>query len=245
MKMYGTIISTVHQLDSVLEDITSLCHHSLAEEGLQSPTIFLVSNSDSDLYHFPSFHNTIEDKIGELKRYEIFQHISKEGREEMDRAFESGGLPEVASKMLLCLKSTDNVTLNIGVIGETGAGKSSPVNAIRDVLDDQGGAAPTGVTETTMAPTMYPHPTFHNWELPGLGTCNFQLNNYLEQVGFESYNFFIVVASERFKENHAKLAKRINERGKQFYFARTKIDNEIEASKKHRPSEFDSTKCCN
>ena len=43
----------------------------------------------------------------------------------------------------------DHVTLNIAVTGETGAGKSSFVNAIRGLQDPDEGAAPTGVTETT------------------------------------------------------------------------------------------------
>ncbi|XP_041055650.1 LOW QUALITY PROTEIN: uncharacterized protein LOC121284321 [Carcharodon carcharias] len=133
-----------------------------------------------------------------------------------------------------------DVTINIGVTGEAGAGKSSLVNALRGLPDDQHGAAATGVTETTMRPARYPQ-SINNlqiWDLPGLGTLKFQLENYREKVGFSRYDFFIIVASGRFKENHTKLAKWINESGAGFYFVCTKIDRDIEATLKRRRTSF-------
>ncbi|XP_078394172.1 interferon-inducible GTPase 5-like [Cetorhinus maximus] len=159
----------------------------------------------------------------------------------MNKAFESGGLPELVSKILNRLPSLGDITINIGVTGEAGAGKSSLVNALRGLSDDQPGAAASGVTETTMRPARYPHPTITNlqiWDLPGLGTPKFQLENYREKVGFNRYDFFIIVASGRFKENHATLAKWIKESGAGFYFVCTKIDRDIEATLKRRRTSF-------
>ncbi|XP_065116960.1 interferon-inducible GTPase 5 [Paramisgurnus dabryanus] len=134
-------------------------------------------------------------------------------------------------------KCLDNVTLHIAVTGSTGAGKSSFINAIRGLKYDDKNAAPTGVTETTMLPTMYEHPTMPNvkfWDLPGTGSPKFKAKKYLKDVKLETYDFFIIISSERFKENDIMLAKAIKERKKIFYFLRSKIDNDIAAESQRK-----------
>ncbi|XP_042559308.1 interferon-inducible GTPase 5-like [Clupea harengus] len=124
----------------------------------------------------------------------------------------------------------DNITLNIAVTGETGAGKSSFVNAIRGLQEPAEGAAPTGTTETTMEPTMYPHPTLPNvnfWDLPGIGTSHFKAKTYLKDVKCQNYDFFIIVSASRFKENDMMLANEIKKKKKNFYFVRTKTDIDV------------------
>lgn len=128
------------------------------------------------------------------------------------------------------LNSLDSVTLNIAVTGETGAGKSAFINAFRGLGDDDDCSAPTGITETTKQMTMYTHPTKPNvrlWDLPGTGVPNFKANKFLKEVKFEAYDLFIIISSERFKENDVFLAKEIQKKKKNFYFVRTKIDNDI------------------
>ncbi|XP_077083581.1 interferon-inducible GTPase 5-like [Siphateles boraxobius] len=136
-----------------------------------------------------------------------------------------------------------NVSLNIAVTGKAGSGKSSFVNALRGIREDDDGAAPTGVTETTMEVTMYEHPTMPNvkiWDLPGIGTPNFKANKYLKDVKFKNYDFFIILNSERFTQNDIMLAKEIRKQKKNYYFVRSKIDNDIRAEE--RKKGFDEQK---
>uniref|UniRef100_A0AAY5EHN2 IRG-type G domain-containing protein n=1 Tax=Electrophorus electricus TaxID=8005 RepID=A0AAY5EHN2_ELEEL len=132
-------------------------------------------------------------------------------------------------------KQVDNllhVSLNIAVTGDSGAGKSTFINAIRGLEDDAQGAAKTGVTETTTEATPYQHPTMSNvtlWDLPGIGTPNFKAKTYLKDVKFDTYDFFMIISSERFRENDIMLAKQIQKKKKQFYFIRSKVDNDLRA----------------
>ncbi|XP_073689533.1 interferon-inducible GTPase 5-like [Garra rufa] len=127
-----------------------------------------------------------------------------------------------------------NISLNIAVTGKTGAGKSSFVNAFRGLKDEDDGAAPTGPIQTTMEPIMYEHPKMPNvkiWDLPGIGSPNFKAKTYLKDVKFNTYDFFIILTSERFMEHDIMLAKEIKKLKKSFYFVRSKIDNDIKSEK--------------
>ncbi|KAL2085727.1 hypothetical protein ACEWY4_019047 [Coilia grayii] len=80
----------------------------------------------------------------------------------MAEAYKKYKPEEAQSKVQERLNSMENVTLNIAVTGMTGSGKSTFINAIRGLRDDEEISAPTGVTETTMVPTAYPHPSMPN-----------------------------------------------------------------------------------
>uniref|UniRef100_A0A3Q1IB87 IRG-type G domain-containing protein n=1 Tax=Anabas testudineus TaxID=64144 RepID=A0A3Q1IB87_ANATE len=125
---------------------------------------------------------------------------------------------------------SNEIALNIGVAGECGSGKSTFVNAIRGLANSAEGAAPTNCVETTMEVKFYPHPNYPNiifWDLPGDGTTKFPAHKYLKHVGFERFDFFIIISADRFRENDVKLALEIKRMQKKFYFVRSKIDHNL------------------
>ncbi|MBN3295606.1 IIGP5 GTPase, partial [Amia calva] len=139
---------------------------------------------------------------------------------------------EVVAQVQGMLGQLDSATLDIAVTGDSGAGKSSFINAFRGLGDEDPESSPTGVTETTLEITAYPHPGLPNvrlWDLPGIGTPRFQADRYLKMVGLERFDFFIIVSSERFRENHVLLAEAVRKWGKKFYFVRNKVENDLEA----------------
>ncbi|XP_026537222.1 interferon-inducible GTPase 5-like [Notechis scutatus] len=160
---------------------------------------------------------------------------------EMASVIQSKVVLEVSSQVQSLLDSLETTTLDIAVTGEGGAGKSTFINAILGVSDDDIRAAKTGVVETTLSATPYHHPHLPRvrlWDLPGIGTPSFQAQKYLQLVRFERYDFFIIVTSERFRENHAQLARAVAALGKRFYFVRSKVDQDLRASQQRRPSFF-------
>ncbi|XP_030575368.1 interferon-inducible GTPase 5-like, partial [Archocentrus centrarchus] len=79
------------------------------------------------------------------------------------------------------------------------------------------------------------------WDLPGIGTTTFPADKYLEHVGFEKFDFFIIISDTRFRENDVKLAREIQRMKKTFYFVRSKIDNDIRSEQKKREFSAEDT----
>ncbi|XP_010787161.1 interferon-inducible GTPase 1-like [Notothenia coriiceps] len=153
---------------------------------------------------------------------------------------QTNGAAAAAEKINAYLKEWDTIPLNIAITGETGSGKSTFVNAFRglDKKDQSAAAAPTGSVETTKEVKPYPHPNFPNvtlWDLPGIGTTNFPAAKYLEHVGFERFDFFIIISADRFRENDVKLAKEIQRMEKKFYFVRSKMDHSMRDEEDTQP----------
>nr|XP_046269413.1 interferon-inducible GTPase 5-like [Scatophagus argus] len=170
--------------------------------------------------------------------------LDHESIDEIKKALENNDQALAVSKIKEYLEKETNTPLHIGVTGESGSGKSSFVNAFRGIDDMDELAAPTGCVETTTVVTPYPHPNYPNvtlWDLPGIGTTKFPAQKYMQHVGFEKFDFFIIISATRFRENDVKLAKEIQKMGKKFYFVRSKIDNDLQAAQRSQ-RQFDAEK---
>ncbi|XP_026087968.1 interferon-inducible GTPase 5-like [Carassius auratus] len=179
-----------------------------------------------------------------MATFEDYCIITQEDLEDIKETISSQDLPSAISMIKEYLKQQDLVELNIGVTGESGSGKSTFVNAFRGLGDEDEGSAKTGPVETTMVPEVYLHPKYKNvkvWDLPGIGTPNFKADEYLKLVQFERYDFFIIIASDRFRECHTQLATEIMRMKKRFYFVRCKIDLSIEAEKRKKNFDLQKT----
>ncbi|XP_044531572.1 T-cell-specific guanine nucleotide triphosphate-binding protein 2-like [Gracilinanus agilis] len=167
--------------------------------------------------------------------------LSQENITSLKSVLKEGKLAEAVALINKKIEDVDNALLNIAVTGESGSGKSSFINAFRGIGNEDDDAASTGVVETTTNISSYEHPKFPNvkfWDLPGIGTPNFQPKSYLKQVNFSDYDFFFIMSSSRFRDNDAKLAQEIRQMGKKFYFVRTKIDSDLDNERKAKPKSF-------
>ncbi|XP_028404197.1 T-cell-specific guanine nucleotide triphosphate-binding protein 1-like [Dendronephthya gigantea] len=143
----------------------------------------------------------------------------------------------IEAQELIKEKSTNwrNVEIRIGVIGTSGVGKSSFINAFRGLNDDDERAAKTGIVGTTSEPTFYPYtenPKIILVDIPAFdpSTC--------PEILHKCDTFFILTAT-RFRIEEHQIAQKIKSMGKSFLFVRTKmdLDEENETRKKNRKIE--------
>lgn len=171
--------------------------------------------------------------------------ISQDTIHLIESCLNKGNIHEANSLISNELKCIDNAPINIAVTGESGQGKSSFINALIGIGPEDKGAAEVGVTETTEMRTPYKHPkikTLTVWDLPGVGTQKFPPKAYLEAVKFKEYDFFIIVSATRFTKLELELAKAIEIMKRNYYFVRTKVDNDLENEKTSKPRTFDREK---
>ncbi|XP_045167764.2 interferon-inducible GTPase 1-like [Mercenaria mercenaria] len=158
--------------------------------------------------------------------------------EELSDVYKEEGATGLLTRVRENLNEWRNIPLNIAVTGDSGAGKSSYINALLGINLKGTGAAKVDVVETTKDNTPYQHPEHPNlilWDLPGIGTANFPQKTYVEKVNFKKFDFFLILSSDRFTENDMWLAEQVKLLDKSFYFIRTKIDADIRNDKRAHP----------
>ena len=166
--------------------------------------------------------------------------------EELKKAFESGGVIECRNLLERKRDEWKNIPLNVAVIGNSGVGKSSFINAIRRLTADDEGATEVGVTQTTVDIRSYPHPSnplLKFWDLPGVGTDRFPKMTYLSNIGVDRFDFFFLLTANRFTENDTWLLNEFRSRNKECFFVRTKIDVDIYSNKKAHPKTHNDEAC--
>ena len=166
--------------------------------------------------------------------------------QEAQDAFDNGGtagLLEFAENKLDQWKSTE---VNIAVVGQSGCGKSSFINTLREVADpEHPDYAQTDVVECTNKPTSYEFPEnrlIKMWDLPGAGTAKFRASEYAREMNFQKYHPFVILSCDRFTEIDQMIAEEAKKLGKPIFFARTKMDNVLRDQKKKLKSNFDKDK---
>ena len=105
--------------------------------------------------------------------------------EEIKKSFDKNGIPGMKDYYQRKNEEWKNVTINIGVIGQSGVGKSSFINAIRGLKSKDPGGAPVGVNQTTTVARAYPHPNNEKLlllDLPGVETPEFPRETYLNAI---------------------------------------------------------------
>mmetsp|Transcript_18543 Transcript_18543/g.42037 ORF Transcript_18543/g.42037 Transcript_18543/m.42037 type:complete len:291 (+) Transcript_18543:122-994(+) len=120
--------------------------------------------------------------------------------------------------------------LNVGIAGNSGAGKSSFINAVRRCRPRDAGAAKVGVNETTMMPTAYEFADFPRarlWDLPGAGTELFPRETYFETIALRHFDIVVVISSQRFTETEVAISKELQRLRIPYFMVRSKVDIDV------------------
>ena len=128
------------------------------------------------------------------------------------------------------LNNWRNEPVKLAVTGKSGVGKSSFINAIRNLKPGDAGFATTSCSgNTTEKATVYEYPgnpkiTLH--DLPGFGTIKLHTNEYEKTMKLYKYDYILIFVGN-IEENDLEIAKKLREMEKPFCFVRSKIDLDI------------------
>jgi predicted GTPase len=133
----------------------------------------------------------------------------------------------VAARLAGLREEFEHAVVRLGIIGESGSGKSSLINAIvgRPV-------APVGaLVETTQEPQEVPVEGLVLVDLPGCGTPTWPRNSYVQRLHLlEAYDGFVLVTAQRIKECDALLfAELARKANKPFFVVRSHFDLAVAA----------------
>jgi len=130
---------------------------------------------------------------------------------------------------------------NFAIVGISGSGKSSLVNALRGLADppDNGpfpnNLAPVGVVETTAQAKCYTHPIYAHiklWDMPGAGTPTHPVATYFEDKCLYAFDQLIVATATRFMDVDLKIAQDAVKWNVPVVFLRNKLDVDLNSRKR-------------
>jgi len=141
------------------------------------------------------------------------------------------------------LDSTDG-TMNVGITGNAGVGKSLLINKIRRARRGSDCWAPVGVNETTMTPMAYKFPSeprVRLWDLPGSGTVNFPAETYVQDMGLRYFDTVLIVTAGRFTSMEIRLKEELEKHKVPFFMVRSKVDIDAWNNKEDNSVEKEET----
>jgi predicted GTPase/uncharacterized protein (DUF697 family) len=121
------------------------------------------------------------------------------------------------------IREFEEIQVRCGLIGPSGSGKSSLINAIAGEK-----IAAVGVVETTNDPQEYVHKGITFVDLPGCGTQKWPRDTYIERLKLDEFDCFLLVTAQRFYDSDAYLYRELTARGKPCFVVRNMIDRAIE-----------------
>ncbi|KAF9047496.1 immunity-related GTPases-like protein, partial [Panaeolus papilionaceus] len=116
---------------------------------------------------------------------------------------------------------------NIAIVGESGMGKSTLLNAVRGLLSGDPGAAVTGFNESTTIIQGYPDPRNSSiiwYDVPGADTPSINGWRYFTQQGLYIFDALVVVFCDRFTQTAGTLISNAESCNIPIFLVRTKAD---------------------
>ncbi|XP_019635955.1 PREDICTED: uncharacterized protein LOC109478699 isoform X2 [Branchiostoma belcheri] len=174
-----------------------------------------------------------------------------------ERAAETGG--NITAEIALEIAAADKLEpakVQIGVVGDAGAGKSTFINSFRRLSPgDVGAAEVSAIGHTTIQPTPYdvPEKDLVLVDFPGVlfkpkmdaiphkpQQVDFNINSYLDLFGknMQECDFFLIFVTNRPSNNVVWIAKEVRKMGKRLLFVRSQADVDIEKARRDSPKDF-------
>lgn len=119
--------------------------------------------------------------------------------------------------------------IQIGILGESGSGKSTFLNSFRELNKGDEGFADQGykgnTTTKSSTYTIKDNPNIIFRDGVGSGTIKYERGpEYLKLLKIEDLDFVLLLSNKNFSQDDAWFAKEIRKMGKPLFFVRTKFD---------------------
>lgn len=142
-------------------------------------------------------------------------------------------IEEVLKRFTEELAQFQNAKVKCGIIGRTGTGKSSLMNAIAGEE-----ISVVGEIETTVERSEpYEHNGLLFYDLPGCSTQKFPREKYVDNMGIKDFDCVILVTADRFYEDDLFLITQVSKLKIPVFAVRNKIDQSVESAAKRGVSE--------
>ncbi|KAI8502268.1 Interferon-inducible GTPase (IIGP) [Branchiostoma belcheri] len=142
--------------------------------------------------------------------------------------------------------------VNVGIVGDPGAGKSTFINSIRGLKPKAPGAAEVGLRHTTSEVTDYDDPNRPNSlcfvDFPGVllkkgpsDKHDFDIKQYLDKHGkkMQQCHVFLVFSSGRIQHNAVQIGMKARDMGKKVLFVRSQFDKDLQDKENDDPDYFE------
>jgi small GTP-binding protein len=175
----------------------------------------------------------VVEKLDSMRRrlYPSLPHQAESTAKDKDGSVPAGSQQSVTEKLESMKREFEQATIRLGLIGESGSGKSSLINAMvgQDIV------SVGALIETTRQAQEVHVDGLTLVDLPGCGTPNWPRETYIDRLKLlVAYDGFILVTANRLKECDAMLfAKLSKEAKKPFFVVRSHFDLAV-ASKGER-----------
>lgn len=177
-----------------------------------------------------------EEKEAVIKVAKEAADRARAEKEEAERKLKEGNQPEIwpTAEERESTKRRHQYTeglFHIAIAGISGSGKSSLINALRGLRNNDQLAAATGVVETTSSITRYPDPNPECalvwYDVPGAGTLKITEWQYFNAQGLYVFDCIIVVFDNRFTATDIAILKSCARFNIPAYIVRSKSNQNI------------------
>jgi predicted GTPase len=129
---------------------------------------------------------------------------------------------------------------NIAFTGLSGVGKSSLINALRQVDDSDASAADVDIVECTEETKDFQHPTLPRlvlWDMPGAGTINNPAQTYFLDKRLYVFDCLIIVTGARVLQVDVEVAKQAQKFNLPVIFVRNKAREALDTIQSKHPKQ--------
>lgn len=126
-----------------------------------------------------------------------------------------------AAKVRAVLEALSHFQLDVAVLGETGSGVSTLVNALVGLENEESCGAAASISNPALSPG-YPDVRF--WDISGIEAV-MDYSVFEMKQAMKCYDLYIIIVSDWEKARHVKLVKEAKKLRKHYLLVQTKVDS--------------------